>query len=494
MRSSSLISQLTQRFSPTQAPLSRRAFLKASAAAGAALLLSQSKARARGTPPRVVIIGAGFAGLSCAYELAAAGVTPVVLEARGRVGGRVRTISHPTAGAHAEAGGEFVGEQHHVWGAYAKQFNLPLVSCFETPAAATSLVVDGQLIPTDAAYALYLEMSEAFVRISEDARQVDAAQPWRSAQAARWDHTSVAQKLDAMPLSALCRRLLEVHFSNENAVATARQSYLGLLALVKGGGNADYWTQTEALRCAVGNQRLAHALGLGLPSQALKLRHPVQRIDRLGAGLMVTCHNGSQYACDMCVLAVPPSAWRHMHFAPGLMAGLTEGVEQAMAPQMGPAIKHLAWFDRVQTPGDPAVFAADYDGTLWPMLRTGAGSAGEVFFSAAESAGRYRALAHEAREALRATLRCESTAKPLAQTLSMQFIDWPVQRFTQSGYSFPAPGEVTRCGPLWRDGIGPLQFIGEHTHHAFVGFMEGALRSGVGMAARIVRPTSSNPF
>ncbi len=452
-------------------------------ATGAALLLSQGGARAQATPPRVVIVGAGFAGLSCAYELAAAGIVPWVLEARGRVGGRVRTVAHPGIGAHAEAGGEFIGEQHHVWGAYAQQFGLPLVSCFQPDTDDTRVVVDGVPLDPRIALRLYREMNEAFARMGEDARQVDAIRPWCATHAARWDHTAVSQVLDSMGLSPLCRRLLELHFSNENAVPTTQQSYLGLLATVQGGGNETYWTQTESLRCAAGNQRLAEALAASLPQESLKLRHPVQSIARCGTGFVVTCHNGARYTCDICVVAVPPSAWGHMQFEPALPAALN--------PQMGPAIKHLVWFDRVGVPGNQAVVMSDYEGMLWPMLHTGFGCAGEVFFSTSQSAARYRGLDPAARETLRATLRCQAPQKGDPVALSTQFVDWQAQRFTGAGYSFPALGEVTRCGPIWQSGVGPLQFIGEHTQHAFAGFMEGALRSGAGMAMRIVQQTSS---
>ena len=55
---------------------------------------------------RVVVIGAGFAGLAAADALAGAGIETVVLEARDRVGGRVWSV--PFAGATAERGAEFI--------------------------------------------------------------------------------------------------------------------------------------------------------------------------------------------------------------------------------------------------------------------------------------------------------------------------------------------------------------------------------------------------
>jgi len=55
---------------------------------------------------RVVIVGAGVAGLTAACELAAAGLQPVVLEGRARVGGRIHTLSTPDA--PVELGAEFL--------------------------------------------------------------------------------------------------------------------------------------------------------------------------------------------------------------------------------------------------------------------------------------------------------------------------------------------------------------------------------------------------
>ena len=56
----------------------------------------------------VVIIGAGAAGLAAARTLRAAGVRIVILEARGRVGGRIFTYRDPRVPVPIELGAEFV--------------------------------------------------------------------------------------------------------------------------------------------------------------------------------------------------------------------------------------------------------------------------------------------------------------------------------------------------------------------------------------------------
>ena len=68
------------------------------------------------------------------------------------------------------------------------------------------------------------------------------------------------------------------------------------------------------------------------------------------------------------------------------------------------------------------------------------------------------------------------------------FMAWPDDPWTRAGYSCPAPGEVTRAGPLLHKPFERrLYFAGEHTCFAYFGYMEGALQSGRRAASAIRR-------
>ncbi|MFZ5883244.1 MAG: flavin monoamine oxidase family protein [Chloroflexota bacterium] len=76
-------------------------------------------------PKKVVIVGAGLAGLSAGYELKRAGHTPVILEAQQRVGGRVYTLREPfTEGLYAEVGAMRIPRAHSLTMAYIQKFGL----------------------------------------------------------------------------------------------------------------------------------------------------------------------------------------------------------------------------------------------------------------------------------------------------------------------------------------------------------------------------------
>src|SRR5438270_1491044 len=122
--------------------ITRRTFLKQSAVALAgASLLRSNYVIAAPAAKKIIIIGAGMAGLSAAYELTQLGHDVTILEARTRPGGRVQTLRGPFSdGLYAEAGAARIPDNHDLTLKYVKLFVLPLEPMY--PSRLSALRVD----------------------------------------------------------------------------------------------------------------------------------------------------------------------------------------------------------------------------------------------------------------------------------------------------------------------------------------------------------------
>jgi monoamine oxidase len=268
----------------------------------------------------------------------------------------------------------------------------------------------------------------------------------------------------------------------DNGVATAWQSYLGNLAMVKGGGLEKFWTDTEVYRCAGGSQQLAQRLTAAIGSSRVHLRHAVSSIEAGDRGVVVTA-GSNRHECDYAVVAVPPLTWNRIAFTPRLhVTGL---------PQMGSNVKFLMKTkDHFWTRGK---LAPDFmsDGpvhlTWHSTLNQKVAGAGVVAFSGGPAADTCRGWSPAER-----TERYLATLSPVFTGLRAsferaRFMDWPSDPWVKGSYSFPAPGEVTTLGPQLQQPLGGRVYLaGEHTCYAFVGYMEGALQSGARAAKRIM--------
>ena len=134
--------------------LTRRRFLTGIAAAGGAPLVYEtmtglgllaapaqapSDLTGRVSGVRVVILGAGLAGMTAAYELGKVGYDCRVLEARARPGGRVFTVRRGTVseedgpgqtaafddGLYFNAGPMRISHHHHTTLAYCRELQVP---------------------------------------------------------------------------------------------------------------------------------------------------------------------------------------------------------------------------------------------------------------------------------------------------------------------------------------------------------------------------------
>src|SRR6478672_5124734 len=115
--------------------ITRRTALGAAAAGGAGLALPRAaeaaRKKAKIRQADVVVVGAGFAGLTAAREVLKAHKSVVILEARNRVGGRV--LQRPIGGGEiSERGGTFAGPTQDHFLALAKEMGVEKFDTYDT--------------------------------------------------------------------------------------------------------------------------------------------------------------------------------------------------------------------------------------------------------------------------------------------------------------------------------------------------------------------------
>ncbi|HEY7938203.1 MAG TPA: FAD-dependent oxidoreductase [Acidimicrobiales bacterium] len=478
--------------------LSRRSVLAGLGAAGAVAAVSGCSSAARTAPRpdgsagrRVVVVGAGLSGLTCALDLVAAGWDVVVLEARPRVGGRVHTLRVWDQGLHAEGGGESIDDNHHAMQALVARFGL------RTEKRPANKILDGATFWRGRRYrtadfvagaggAVGSEYSAFYDAIAKATAGVDPAHPDQAAHAAALDRQSLASFIDAQHLRPEARFLVETDYRSEYNSDPAHVSMLFIAQQTNvSAGVPD--SAVETMRIHGGNDQLPRAMAASLGSRVL-LGAPVTRIEQRADG--ATVHAGSHtVAGAWVVVACPMQPLRQVTFSPALpasAAALVGGLDLGKAAKVVDeyrerfwAKEHLSGFTVTDLPYGVGWSPTDsYPGTpgLLNAFITGPAA---VTASAQGDAARIASVRRQFDEVY-------PEGRPL-RTGRAATVAWLDEPFTGGGYAVFQPGQMAPFWPVLRQGTGRLRFAGEHTE-TLAGYMESAVRSGHRVAAGIGHP------
>lgn len=493
MRTKSL-AQLMQRSGAAPDAITRRRFLQATLAAGAALMIPRRSpsAAVASTQPRIVVIGAGFAGLSCAYQLRRTGANVQVLEARNRVGGRVMSLDNFVPGKVIEAGAELIGRNHPTWMAYAKEFGLAMRDVSEDPDHTSPILIGGKTYANKEAEKLWEQIEKALALMNADASRVDLERPWLTPDAQHLDQRSFSKLIESWPLDSQIKEAATALMANDNVFNPANVSYLGILSTIAGGGIEAFWSESEVYRCAAGNQALALKLANAIGTERINLSTPIEKLEIGANGVRITTTRGQIHEADVVVLTAPPSTWNRMVFDPALPSGLM--------PYAGPAIKYLTAVDKAFWTSDglgPDALTDTPIGETWHATdgQRDSSQAPACFtvFSGGDAAERCLQLPRPQRD-LQMTAWIEKIYPSYGTAARRRmFMGWPEDRWTSCGYTSPSLGEVTGIYPRLAQGVhDKIFFAGEYSSLLFTGFMEGGLHSGAILAKQLVARLNLN--
>ena len=473
--------------------LSRRDFLLGASS----LALVPPVAHGLAAEQRVVVVGAGLAGLAAAYDLMQAGVDVVVAEQAERAGGRIKTVRDVfDDGAWVDVGGQTSGPGYANFFYFATLFELEMEpqSVFQgRPEILLDLDGDlysGSELRTDPArWPVDLHADEratAPLRLLSRylrpvAGQIRDVQRVLEPEFAHYDEMSLAGFLEGAGASPAAVQLIE-HTVNYNSLDT-----VSALSALRDAVRSLFNAGGQALNIKGGNQAMIDGFTKRL-GERLRTRCSLEAVNRNedGVTLQFETQGGRElWEADRVVIALPFTALRKVRFEPGLPAERQAIIDSLPYTQVAQTYLQTTtkfWSD------EDNVLAVYSNGPLERLFNASSRMQGErgllVNWVNGDGTSAIRDMDAE-EQAEFAVRELERIWPGSRQRVEKTYTnDWG-KSYAEGAYAHYAPGQLTRYARTIPEPIGPLHFAGEHTELVAPG-MEGALTSGRRAAKEIV--------
>ena len=461
----------------------------------------------------VGIVGAGMAGVHCAYLLEQAGVRAELYEAQSRIGGRMftdRTTFAQPDGQHCELGGELIDTAHTTIQSLCKLLGIGLYD-YTMDAPGLNHIVGffgGQTITISDILAGFASIATSINSAVGTLTNSNAAPSYSDHNNGdAIDAMSIRQWFDSVGASGPVRALLDVAYNIEFGLETDQQSawnFLWQISPADPSNFAIFGTSDERFHTKTGNDAIPTGLAARLDPTQIHLGMQLVAVAVAADGrITLSFSSGGSLTTatfDHVVLALPFSILRQVDMSKVTMKPVKSLAINTLG--YGTNAKLMAGFSsRVwRTPptvdGGPAYPASDGSAysdlaafqNTWETSRLQPGSSGIITDYTGGNLGVALGTLTPQTQ-LGAFLADFDKLFPGAQAASngkVSRMHWPSFRWTQGSYAAYFVGQWTGISGAEIERVGNLHFCGEHTSTAFQGFMEGAAETGAMAAAEVL--------
>ncbi|MCT9934210.1 FAD-dependent oxidoreductase [Planotetraspora sp. A-T 1434] len=490
--------------------MSRRHLLRAAAAAGTMAGLGATTAYGLATPsraqaataPRIVVIGAGLAGLTAAYELKKAGYTATVYEASDRLGGRCWSDRSTFAeGQIAEHGGELIDQGHTALLQLTQELGLTTQNLLaaEPNGSEPIYYFDGGRYDYATAKG---DLQGIWQQLHSDASAASYPTLYSSytQRGYELDHMSVRDWINAYVPGGIGSRLgqlLDVAYNIEYGAETSQQSSLNLIYLLayQGAGNIRIFGKSnEKYHVLGGNDQVATRLAAALTGQ-IKLGTALRALADRGDGTWAVTvgspgsSKSTTTIADRVVLALPFSLLRDVDLS---SAGFPARKAKAIAEsRMGTNSKLQLQFSRrywYELGGNGESYADTGYQSTWEVTRAQSGTSGILVDYTGGAPGADFGTLTPAQYAARFLGQLEPAMPGITPLWNGRVLlnHWASYPWTRGSYSYWGVGQYTTVVGVEREAVGGCHFAGEHTSVDFQGYLNGAVESGQRAADEVI--------
>jgi monoamine oxidase len=450
--------------------------------------------------PRIVIVGAGLAGLTCAYRLRQAGIAAEVYEAHPtRVGGRCWTL-RDFPGQIAEHGGELIDQGHTQTRQLAQELGLNLDNLLSAEASGTEpfYFFDGRPYPLAEATS---DLKAIWQKLHKDVSAASYPTLFDNYTERGFvlDHMSIVDWLnESIPdggASSRLGQLLDVAYNIEYGAESSVQSSLNLLYLLGYSGQGQlriFGPSNEKYHVRGGNDQIPNRLADALAGQ-ITLGSQLTAIRRNATGTFaLTFQDGSgarSVTADHVVLTLPFSMLRDVNYSKAGFERLKVTAIKELA--MGTNSKlHLQFtrrhWETLASNGD--TFADTGYQNSWDVTRGQPGTAGILVDYTGGTIGASFGKGTSAERAQQFLTQIEPVLPGLSKFWNgLSTVDfWPAYPWTKGSYSYWKVGQYTKFSGMEGRRQGNCHFAGEHTSQDFQGYLNGAVETGERAAGEIL--------